>query len=270
MSSFATARRADATRAERASVAMLLLGGQGRRLWPLTEAINKHLLPVYDRCLAANALTWLGRSGFREVIAVVPAGERAVFERTLAAENHPLKLTFVTQPAGRGTGDATRRAIEQCSAGQVAVMFGDNVFGSPFDECEFDRLPPGIDARCFAKRVEEDGTHFGRIDFAVGKATAQGRPHRHHSGFAMTGIFLIRRDSLLGFTSGSAGCEDDLVDFIVDCSVRGTLTANRVEHTWCDAGYSFEALWRAGELMRRSNAVARKMKRSEVKRSEEG
>lgn len=236
--------------------AVLLLGGTGARLTPVTQFGNKHFLPVYDRSLAENAAAWLSGCGFTSVVAVVPRDlgasiSRAVYE-TLSAY---LDTTLAFQRNPDGTCDAVECAIELGLQGDVTVLFGDNVFGGPIPRTSFERLAIGYSMRCFAAPVDADLSQFAAIRLDNEHLHVVTKPHPFDKGMAMVGLFVLCVDEFSERMSKPrrAELEMDLSYLAKEFSDVGALEIRKLGVDWQDACYSFEALWRASELVRRSS-----------------
>jgi glucose-1-phosphate thymidylyltransferase len=237
--------------------AVLLLGGSGSRLGRLTTSLNKHLLPVYDRTLAENALSWLVGLGCRRIaIVAAPRDVPTLFPHLERSGGVDTQLVFVLQPHPTGTGDAVHRALRALQAQQVLVLFGDNVFIGEFERTQIRELAPEMDVRCYLRWTEQRLDQFSVVLLEGSRATLATRPHSHTAGYPVTGLFAIRGDAALEYhracprADTAAGREYDVMEFVASALRNQRAEMARLTVAWHDAGYSYEALWEAGRSIR--------------------
>jgi hypothetical protein len=163
-------------------------------------------------------------------------------------------MRFIEQPHPSGTGDAVSRALDGLDVDEVAVLFGDNLFKSPFTDAELAPLPATADACCYSKYTSEHLSELGVLIAEEGRQVAVvPKPHAYREGHAMTGLFIVRKRAFVEFHHGQSNRgdgEDDLVGYLSACSRRGALAMREVKVDWLDAGSSVEALWLAGRMAR--------------------
>jgi len=234
--------------------AVLLLGGTGTRLGLLTRTGNKHLLPVYDKPLAMRAAQFLVQHGIKRIVAVAPSNDIPVFARLLEGSfGDGATISFVAQPEPSGTADAIRRGAGSLRASQYIAVFGDNVFSAEFVP-DFSRLSSDMDLRCFTRWMDQGVEHLTVVGRGYrGQRELLRRPHSISRGYVLAGLFAIRFDALQEFSLNNnvmPGEEDDILAFIAACLSDTRCEVTQFAASWFDAGYSCEALWRAGLAVR--------------------
>lgn len=109
---------------------VILAGGTGSRLLPLTRTTNKHLLPVHDRAMIEYPLRTLRNSGISEVLIVTTEGHRTAFEQYF--QNHDTGLSFLEQKSAAGIADALSYAEKFAEGDDITVFLGDNILDAKF------------------------------------------------------------------------------------------------------------------------------------------
>jgi glucose-1-phosphate thymidylyltransferase len=241
---------------------IILAGGLGTRLRPLTLVTNKHLLPVYDRPMVYYPIQCMLNAGIRDVL-VVTGGEHAGdFLKLLRNGTHLglRHLEYAYQDGEGGIAHALRLAERFADGGQVCVVLGDNIIeGSIRRSAEaFQRQRSG--ARILLSRVP-DPQRFGVARFAPGPGPA-GRlveivekPASPPSDLAVTGIYFYHADvfEICASLRPSGRGELEITDVNNAYLARGDLTCDLLDGWWTDAG-TFESLHRASVLVARGGA----------------
>ena len=230
---------------------IVLAGGLGSRLRPLTKVTNKHLLPVYDRPMIYYPLETLRRAGIREVMLVTGGNSAGDFLRLLGsgAEIGLENIYYSYQEGERGIADALRLCERFADGERVVVILGDNVIEddiSPYLR-EFEAQPSG--ARILLKEVD-DAQRFGVPVFDGERIVAiEEKPAQPKSRYAVAGVYMFdaRVFDFVADLAPSARGELEIADVHNRYIAQGDLRYNVLEGAWTDAG-TFESLFRAGEL----------------------
>lgn len=171
---------------------IILAGGTGTRLLPLTSVLSKQLLPVYDRPMIFYPLNTLISAGIRDILLIVAPEYSGAFLNLLGSmfRKHGVNLSFVVQKEPRGLADAYLLAEDFLDGGPSALILGDNIFEDDFTEAIRSFQSGG---RIFAKEVP-DPERFGVVEFdrETGKAISiEEKPERPKSSYAIPGLYLF-------------------------------------------------------------------------------
>ena len=233
---------------------VILAGGTGSRLWPLTRSTNKHLLPINGRAMITYPLCSLTAAGIDEILVVTAAGHLPAFERLLGDGRAfgARRLEVVAEPGPGGIAAALSVAEDFCRGDRLCAVLGDNLFGrgiAPHAEA-FTRQQGG--ARIVLKAVERP-ERFGIARFEGDQLVAiEEKPVRPRSRFAVTGIYFYPPDvfDICRSLTPSARGELEITDVNNHYLSRGQLEYDVLEGWWSDAG-TFESLKQVGELITR-------------------
>ncbi len=228
---------------------VLICGGTGSRLRPLTDVTNKSLLPVYDRPLIMQPLDVLLKAGIKD-IAVVTGTEHVdqIAAFLGSGSRFGCSFAFKVQEKAGGIAQALGLAEEFCEGDNVCAILGDNVF--------FDDLTPAIasfqkGAHVFLKNVS-DPERFGVAEVLDGKVQSiEEKPKSPVSDLAITGCYLYDKEcfDIIRNLKPSPRGEFEITDVSKEYLTRGQLAATVLEEEWIDAG-TFESLFRASQLVR--------------------
>ena len=231
---------------------VVLAGGLGTRLYPLTKVVNKHLLPVYDRPMIYWPLQKMAQAGVSEALVVVGGKNPGEIMR-LVGSGRDLGLRrvyYAFQETEGGIADALSLAEEFAGGEPILVILGDNVFED--DLSEHLEKYPGRGAMVFLKRVP-DPERFG-VPVIEGDKIVKiiEKPKDPPSPFAVTGIYVYdsRVFEIIKGLSPSERGELEITDVNNAYIERGELRWAELRGWWTDAG-TFESLFRANELARR-------------------
>ncbi|HXM19336.1 MAG TPA: sugar phosphate nucleotidyltransferase [Candidatus Tumulicola sp.] len=231
---------------------VILAGGTGSRMLPLTRVSNKHLLPVYDRPMIFYPIETLVRSGITDIMLVTGGNSAGEFLRLLGnGKEFGLKDIFYTYQEGdRGIADALKLA-EHFSEGQrVVVILGDNVLEKDITSHvrAFEKQPSG--ARLLLKEVP-DPQRFGVPIIRDGRIVRiEEKPSRPQSGYAVTGVYMYDQrvfDFCRGLTPSARG-ELEITDVNNAYIKQGDLAFDVLDGWWTDAG-TFESYFLANKLV---------------------
>jgi glucose-1-phosphate thymidylyltransferase len=236
---------------------VILAGGSGTRLHPLTRITNKHLLPLYDRPMVTYAVEALVRAGIDELMLVTGGTHAGEFFRLLG-NGHEYgidRLAYGYQDQAGGIAEALGLAERFVGRDKVCVMLADNIFQrslAPIVE-NFARQEKG--ARIVLSHVAED-EHLRHLGVAVmdGDRVTEivEKPESPPSRFAVTGIYFYDEqvwDMLPGLEPSARG-ELEITDVNNWYVGNGGMEADVVEGFWGDAGESIDAYYEVNDFVR--------------------
>jgi glucose-1-phosphate thymidylyltransferase len=231
---------------------VILAGGLGTRLRPLTKVTNKHLLPVYDRPMIYYPLETLCRAGIREIMIVTGGSSAGEFLRLLGngADFGLRGIYYAYQQGEGGIADALRLCEPFADGQRIVVILGDNIFQQSIEPYvrRFAEQPSG--ARILLKE-SDDLKRFGVPIFDGDRIVEiEEKPAQPKSRYAVTGVYMYdaRVFDFIRTLTPSARGEYEIADVNNRYISEGELCYDVLEGWWSDAG-TFESLFRAGELI---------------------
>lgn len=236
---------------------IILAGGTGSRLFPLTKITNKHLLPIYDRPMIYYPIQTLVDAGIEDIMVVTGGRHSGGFLELLANGKHfGLKHIHYTYQEGEGGIAHALALAEHFADGQkICVILGDNIIEDSIRESveRFKAQPQG--AHILLKEVH-DAERFGVAELAGDRiAGIEEKPARPKSNYAVTGIYMYDASVFAKIKTlvPSGRGELEITDVNNAYIREGNMSFSFLEGWWTDAG-TFESLLRAANLVAQSRA----------------
>ncbi len=238
---------------------IVLAGGSGSRLFPLTKITNKHLLPIYDRPMIYYPIQTLVDAGIEDILVVTGGKNSGDFLRLLAnGKEFGLKhIGYTYQEGEGGIADALGLAEHFADGDKICVVLGDNIIEGSIREAadEFRRQKSG--ARILLKEVQ-DAERFGVAELSGDKiVNIVEKPKQPKSNYAVTGIYMYDGSVFEKIRTLVPSLRGELeITDVNNAYIReGTMTFSYLEGWWTDAG-TFDSLLHAGNLVAKSKRTA--------------
>ena len=228
---------------------VILAGGTGSRLYPLTKVTNKHLLPVYDKPMIYYPLETLKKMGCKDIL-IVSGREHCgdILNLLGSGRDMGLKLSYEIQDEAGGIAHALSLAERFVGSSNVVVCLGDNIFD---DDITIEGFQAG--ARIFLKPVH-DPERFGVAELEKGNdckvISIEEKPETPKSNFAVTGLYVYDNkvfNYIKNLTPSERG-ELEITDVNNFYVKDGLMTCQLLESWWSDAG-TFKSLLKASSLV---------------------
>lgn len=234
---------------------IILAGGTGSRLHPLTKITNKHLLPVYNKPMIFYSLYTLKEAGITNVLIVSGVGHAGSFLELLGSGSQfGMKLSYEVQEEAGGIAQALSLAEDFANNEKIVVLLGDNIFEDSVKESvqQFKLQPRG--ARIFLKSVENPAA-YGVAELEDEKIVSiVEKPKEPKSDLAVTGMYMYDPqvfDTIKGLKPSQRN-ELEITDVNNFYLQQGTLRHDVLEGFWGDCGESFDSLTEASRLVQNS------------------
>jgi glucose-1-phosphate thymidylyltransferase len=231
---------------------IVLAGGKGSRLYPLTKITNKHLLPVYNKPMIYYPVQTLVDAGIRDILIVTGGNHAGDFLQLLGnGKDFGLTLVGYTYQEGEGgIADALKLAEDFVEGEKVCVILGDNIIEKDISAAVDDFRRQESGAKILLKEVD-DPERFGVAEIRDGKVVnIVEKPRNPVSNYAVTGIYMYDRTVFekTRALKPSARGELEITDVNNAYINEGTMTYSFLDGWWTDAG-TFSSLLRASNLV---------------------
>ena len=234
---------------------IILAGGSGTRLYPITRATSKQLLPVYDKPMIYYPLSTLMLTGLRDILLITTPHDQAAFQRLLGDGAHlGLNISWVVQDQPNGLAQALILGEEFLGGDKCALILGDNLFYGPGLGSHLSENTDIEGALVFAYEVS-DPTSYGVVEFSEdGRVLSiEEKPREPKSRFAIPGLYFYDESapSIAKTLTPSARGELEITALNNAYLERGELHVQTLSRatTWLDTG-THESLYEAGGLIR--------------------
>jgi glucose-1-phosphate thymidylyltransferase len=232
-----------------------MAGGKGTRLWPVTQGLNKHFLPIYDKPMIFYSLSTMMLAGVREILLISDPESISQYKTLLSdGSKWGIKIDHVIQSVPDGIPSGLILAEEYIGENNVMYMLGDNLLIGNFAGRYFQKFSKQNGAMIFTKEVNNPGS-FGVVNYSDQNEilTLEEKPSNPRSNHAITGIYFFdstapnRAKNL----KKSARNEFEMVDLLIDYHLTGDLFAKNlpIGTVWLDTG-TVEGISEASEYVR--------------------
>lgn len=235
---------------------IILAGGSGSRLWPITMGVSKQLLPIYDKPMIYYPLSVLMLGGIREIAVITTPNDQSQFHRLLGdGSQWGLSLNYIEQPSPDGLAQAYLLAEDFLAGAPSAMILGDNIFfGHGLAELLAGAARQESGGTVFGYRVA-DPERYGIVEFG-GRGEVLSiveKPEKPRSNFAVTGLYFFdeRAPQLARHVKPSKRGELEIIDLLESYRAKGSLQVELMGRgfAWLDTG-TCASLLDAGNFVR--------------------
>tara|TARA_B100000767_G_scaffold32688_1_gene27916 strand:+ start:15886 stop:16770 length:885 start_codon:yes stop_codon:yes gene_type:complete len=234
---------------------IILAGGSGTRLHPITKSVSKQLLPVYDKPMIFYPMSVLMLSGIREILVISTPNDILSYKRLLGnGSNFGITIEYAIQPSPNGLAEAFIIGENFIGDSNVALVLGDNIFyGQHFSDNLVNAAAKKSGATVFGYHVK-DPERFGVVEFSSdGKVISiEEKPAVPKSNYALTGLYFYDNDviEIAKSIKPSDRGELEITDVNKAYQARGDLTVTLLGRgfAWLDTG-TYDSLMEAGQFV---------------------
>lgn len=234
---------------------IILAGGTGSRLHPITQGVSKQLVPVYDKPMIFYPLSTLMLAGIRDILVITTPQDRGAFEELLGdGSQFGISLSYAVQHEPNGLAQAFVIGADHIGGDSVALVLGDNIFYGPGLGSRLQGFEDVDGGAVFAYRVA-DPSAYGVIEFdESGRAISlDEKPEVPKSNYAVPGLYFYSGDvvDIARDLTPSARGEYEITDINAEYLRRGKLRVTVLPRgtAWLDTG-TFDSLLDAGNFVR--------------------
>jgi glucose-1-phosphate thymidylyltransferase len=233
---------------------IILAGGTGSRLFPITQAVSKQLMPVYDKPMVYYPLSTLMMAGVREVLVITTPGDQAAFRALLGDGTRlGMRIDYAVQERPEGLAQAFLIGADFIGDESVALVLGDNIFYGAGLGTALGRLPDPDGGHVFAYHVANPA-EYGVVEFdATGRVLSiEEKPAEPKSSYAVPGLYFYESSvvDVAGTITPSARGELEITAVNEHYLRQGRLTVTVLDRgtAWLDTG-TFTSLRQATEFV---------------------